>query len=302
MRLATSTCIFPGRRQSGGTPLAQSIAMCRECGFEVVDLNFCFAGNRKCGSKFCSDDWLEYVDELGEAGAKHGVIFTQSHAPYDSNLRRADRPMTEEDLAWYYESVRRSIYASAKLGVKWVVTHAQTDVLDDEMGFEQNIKTNIEFYKPILEWAKKYGTGIAVENMAEFHPAKTRHRFTAIVDEQIAIIDTINDPDLKGCWDFGHAELVYHDQTVPLRKLGHRLRATHVQECDGKQDDHFMPFIRGNTPWEKLMPLLKEIEYPGDFTYEIHGFFSGIPDDLRISAGKFAYEVGQYLIGLYDKA
>ncbi len=302
MRLATSTCIFPGRRQGGGTPLTQSIAMCRECGFEVVDLNFCFAGNRKCGSKFCSDDWLEYVDELGEAGAKYGVIFTQSHAPYDSNLRRADRPMTEEDLAWYYESVRRSICASAKLGVKWVVTHAQTDVLDDEMGFEQNIRTNIEFYKPILEWAKKYGTGIAVENMAEFHPAKTRHRFTAIVDEQIAIIDTINDPDLKGCWDFGHAELVYRDQTVPLRKLGHRLRATHVQECDGKQDDHFMPFIRGNTPWEKLMPLLKEIEYPGDFTYEIHGFFSGIPDDLRISAGKFAYEVGQYLIGLYDKA
>ncbi len=302
MRLATSTCIFPGRRQGGGTPLTQSIAMCRECGFEVVDLNFCFAGNRKCGSKFCSDDWLEYVDELGEAGAKYGVIFTQSHAPYDSNLRRADRPMTDEDLAWYYESVRRSICASAKLGVKWVVTHAQTDVLDDEMGFEQNIRTNIEFYKPILEWAKKYGTGIAVENMAEFHPAKTRHRFTAIVDEQIAIIDTINDPDLKGCWDFGHAELVYRDQTVPLRKLGHRLRATHVQECDGKQDDHFMPFIRGNTPWEKLMPLLKEIEYPGDFTYEIHGFFSGIPDDLRISAGKFAYEVGQYLIGLYDKA
>ena len=105
-----------------------------------------------------------------------------------------------------------------------------------------------------------------------------------------------------GCWDFGHAQLVYRDQTVPLRKLGHRLRATHVQECDGKQDDHFIPFIRGNTPWESIMPLLKEIGYPGDFTYEIHGFFGGIPDDLRISAGKFAYEVGRYLIDLYDKA
>ena len=50
------------------------------------------------------------------------------------------------------------------------------------------------------------------------------------------------------------------------------------------------------------MPLLKEIGYEGDFTYEVHGFFSGLPDELRVRAGKFAYEVGQYLIGLYEKA
>ena len=30
--------------------------------------------------------------------------------------------------------------------------------------------------------------------------------------------------------------------------------------------------------------------------------FANIPDELRVRAGKFAYEVGQYLIGLYDQA
>lgn len=302
MRLAASTCTFPGRRQGGGTALTESIAMCRECGFEVIDLNFCFAVNKKCGSLFCSDDWLRYVDELGEAGAKYGVEFSQSHAPYDSNLRRADRKLSEEDIAWYFESVRRSVYASGKLGVKWVVVHAQTDVLDGEMSFEQNMKTNLEFYAPIVEWAKKYGTGIAIENMAEFHPEKTKHRFTATVEEQIAIIDALNDEAVGACWDFGHAQLVYRDQMVPLRKLGKRLRATHVQECDGREDDHFIPFIRGNEPWEKIMPYLKESGYPGDFTYEIHGFFNKIPDELRIKAGKFAFEVGSYLMELYNKA
>lgn len=302
MRLATSTCLFPTRRHGGGTPLTQSIAMCRECGFEVIDLNFCFAGNKNCGSLFVSDDWLRYVDELGEAGAKYGVTFSQSHAPYDSNLRRADRPMTDEETDWYYESVRRAIFASAKLGVRWVVTHAQTDVLGDEMGFEQNMKTNIEFYDRLLGWAKEYGTSIAVENMAEFNPAKTKHRFTATVEEQIAIIDHYNDDDLKGCWDFGHAALVYRDQLPALKKLGARLRATHVQECDGTRDDHYAPFIRGTTPWEEIMPYLKHSGYPGDFTYEIHGFFHGIPDDLRLSAGKFTYQIGKYLMDLYDKA
>lgn len=302
MRLATSTCIFPGRRSGGGTALTESIAMCRECGFEVIDLNFCFAVNKNNSSKFCGDDWLEYVNELGEAGTKHGVTFNQSHAPFDSHLWRANRRLTDEDRDWYFESVRRSIYASAQLGVKWVVTHAQTDMLGDEMGFEQNMKTNLEFYAPIVEWAKKYGTGIAIENMAEFHPEKTKHRFTAVVDEQIAIIDALNDPDVGACWDFGHAELVYRDQMVPLMKLGNRLRATHVQECDGKEDDHYLPFIRGTTPWEKIMPYLKRSGYTGDFTYEVHGFFSKIPDDLRIRAGRFAFEVGCYLMELYNNA
>ena len=50
------------------------------------------------------------------------------------------------------------------------------------------------------------------------------------------------------------------------------------------------------------MPLLKEINYGGDFAYEVHGFFGQIPDELRISAGKFAYKVGNYLMSLYDEA
>ena len=38
MRLATSTCIFPAHRQGGRTPLEESIKMCHECGFRVIDL------------------------------------------------------------------------------------------------------------------------------------------------------------------------------------------------------------------------------------------------------------------------
>ncbi len=302
MRLATSTCLFPAHRGGGQTPIPESIALCARAGFRVIDLNFCFASNKNNPSPFCSDEWEKFVEEIGEAGAKYGVTFNQSHAPFDSYVRRADRKWSDEDRAWYFESVRRAIVASGRLGAKWVVTHGQTDILDDEMSFEQNLRTNVEFYSTLLEWAKQNGTGIAVENMAEFDSNKTKHRFTAIVEEQIAVIDAMNDADLKGCWDFGHATLVYRDQTVPLRKLGHRLVATHIQECDGKKDDHFLPFVRGNTPWEKIMPLLKEINYEGDFTYEIHGFTGNVPDALRPSAARFAFEVGTHLVSLYDKA
>lgn len=298
MRLATSTCMFPSRRDGSRVSLIESISLCRESGFDVVDLNFCSAINPKGKNELCQENWEEEIEKIGNHAAKLGVSFSQSHAPYDSNLWRADRPLSDEDRAWYFESTRRSLLASGRLGVKWCVVHAQTDVLDDECSFAQNLKRNLEFYAPLVEWAKEYGTGIAIENMAEFHPAKTKQRFTALVEEQIAIIDALNDPAVGGCWDFGHARMVYRDQSAPLRKLGKRLKATHVQENFGSADDHYLPFIRGDIQWEKLMPLLVEIGYEGDFTYEVHGFYRYIPDELRVSAGKFGYEIGKYLLSL----
>ncbi|MGM9641751.1 MAG: sugar phosphate isomerase/epimerase family protein [Eubacteriales bacterium] len=303
MRLATSTCIYPTHRQGGRTPLEESIKMCYETGFRVFDLNFCGASSMTATSELHGDDWEKNVESIGELAAKLGVEFSQSHMPFDSNLYRPEQKLSDEYRAWYAESCRRSIIASARLGVKWVVTHAQTATENDEMSFEENMRANIHFYTPLLELAKKEGTGIAIENMAEFHPAKTKHRFTAVVEEQIAIIDALGDPhSCRGCWDFGHAQLVYRDQSVPLRKLGHRLAATHVQECDGREDDHYLPFVRGTTNWEMLMPLLKEIGYDGDFTYEVHGFYAKIPDDLRLEAGKLGFKIGNYLMELYNKA
>ena len=304
MNLATSTCLFPSRRQGGRTPMLESIDLCHAAGFRVIDLNFCGAGLRKSGHELCQDNWEEWVDEVGNHAAKLGVTFSQSHTPFDSNLYRVDvAPLSDEYREWYRESVRRTIIASARLGVKWVTNHAQTATEYAEMNFEENLRANLDFFGWQVELTAKHGTGIAVENMAEFNPVKTKRRFTAVVEEQIAIVDAINDPACGACWDFGHAEMVYHrDQTVPLRKLGHRLKATHVQENDKFHDDHFIPFVRGTTPWEKIMPLLKEIGYTGDFTYECHGFMAGVPDELRPAAAKFAYEVGMYCVGLYEKA
>lgn len=303
MELATSTCLFPSKRLGGRISLVDSIKMCYECGYRNIDLNFCAASNKASGHELSGNDWEKKVDEIGELGSKLNIKFTQSHAPFDSNFwRNDDKGTTAEKREWYMETVHRSIIASARLGVKWAIIHAQTDSLRGDMSFEQNIKSNIEFYTPIVEWAKKYGTGIAVENMAEFDPIKTKHRFTATVEEQIAIIDALNDEAVGGCWDFGHAEMVYKNQVTPLRKLGKRLKATHVQESDGQNDNHYLPFVLGTTNWEELMPLLKEINYQGDFTFEIHGSYKHIPDDLLIETGKFSYKVGMYLIDLYNKA
>lgn len=303
MNLSTSTCLFPGHRGGGRTSICDAIDLAADAGFTHLDLNFCSSSNPASGSELNGDDWEAKVDAIGEKAAARGIVFTQSHAPYDSNLYRNDiKPLSPEYRAHFAEATRRSIIASAKLGVKWVVNHAQTATVEDELDMAANLRANLDFFAPQVELAKAVGTGIAIENMAEFNPAKTKHRFTATVEEQIALIDAIADPACGGAWDFGHAQLVYRDQVPALRKLGARLKATHVQENDATADDHFIPFVRGTTPWEELMPLLKEIGYTGDFTYECHGFMAGVPDAMRPAAAKFAYAVGMYCISLYDRA
>ena len=75
-----------------------------------------------------------------------------------------------------------------------------------------------------------------------------------------------------------------------------------MQENDKIYDDHFIPFLRGTTPWEKLMPLLKEIGYTGNFAYECRGYMENVPDAMRPAAAKFAYTVGAYCVRLFEEA
>lgn len=294
MRLSTSTCLFP--RAS----IIESMDLCYASGFRVLDANFCAAGNPKSSSPLVFSDWEQRIYDIRNHAEKLGVTFVQSHSPYNSNLWSATAAPTAESREWFIESNRRSIIASAMLGVKWVVTHAQTDTLNEEWDNAQNIKTNLEFYAWQIELAKKHGIGIAIENMAEFEPQKIKRRYTASVSELIELIDVINDPSVGACWDFGHAQMVYKNQVSPLKKLGSRLKATHVQENNGIADSHLIPFIGGNTKWIEILHALKEINYMGEFCYECHGFMAGVPKDLQVHAGKFAFEMGMYLVNYYN--
>lgn len=303
MRLSTTTELFPEHRNTRQmTPMLEAVDLCYNAGFRVLDLNLCGA-DKNMAHDLAADDWEARFDAIGNRGAQLGISFSQAHLPFNPRLYRPDLPpYSEEYRAWYREVVRRGIIVSGRLGVKWLVNHAQTATAQAELETEENIRVNREFFGWQIELARQVGAGIAIENMAEFNHNNTKRRFTALVEEQIAIIDAINDPACGGCWDFGHAEMVYRDQTVPLRKLGHRLKATHVQEATRNADAHLIPFVRGTTPWEKIMPLLKEMKYEGDFTYETHSFMERVPDALRPAAARFAYEVGMYCLSLYEQA
>lgn len=291
MRLSTSTNIMHRvGEQAGAISIGECLRRCAQAGYRVMDINF--VDQCREGRPLRANDWEAWVDRVGETAARYGLTFSQSHAWF-YNVCDTTRP----DRAEYEEWVRRSIVASGRLGVRWVVMHAGT-VNRDYYSPVESKRRNLAYFAPFVELARKSGCGIAIENMADF--GGFRRRYTASPEELVDLVDTIHDPAVGICWDFGHGNLCRLDQAASLRLIGSRLKATHVADNHGSEDEHLAPFM-GTVPWPELMRTLHEIGYTGDFTYEIHKFTWNVPEPLRDAMLAYTVRLGEYLVGLSEK-
>ncbi len=269
-----------------------------EAGFRVADINTC-ASVRNWGDELANDNWEAVIEALGNRAAELGVRFSQAHAPFSGNIFIRGKRPDEQYMQLYREMTRRAITAASRLGARWVVVHPLTDTVNTEFDNEIQCRTNHDFYAEYVELASRLGVGIAFENMSE--PAdkpELRRRYGADVDDLFAILASFGDAPVGICWDFGHGRISYTDQPRQLRRIGSRLKATHVHDNRGERDSHLIPFVGGNIKWEQIMPVLREIGYEGDFILETHSFMAGIPDALRPSAGRLMREFGEYCLSL----
>jgi len=288
MRLSTSTNFFAYKPNGEYTPYRESMKRLKEAGFRVQDVNFCsaIAG----ATDLAKDNWQERIEDLRDEAEKEGVEFTQSHpvflsGPYGSH--------SEEKREIYHRMMRRSIVASSILGVKWAVLHPFPGKAGAEFDPEAIVRENLELHAEELELAKKLNVGIAFENMIE----KSARRFGSRAEDLIALLDACNDPGVGACWDFGHGNFIYPDQREPLRMLGKRLKATHVNDNYGASDEHMFPF-HGSVAWKDVVPVLAEIGYEGDFTFETHKEFTRLPEHLKDQLARIGFEIGQYCLSL----
>lgn len=269
-----------------------------EAGFRVADINTC-ASVRNCGDELSNDNWEAVIEALGNRAAELGIRFSQAHAPFNGNIFIRGKRPDEQYMQLYREMTRRAITAASRLGARWVVVHPLTDTVNTEFDNEIQCRTNHDFYAEYVELASRLGVGIAFENMSE--PADKpalRRRYGADVDDLLNILASFGDAPVGICWDFGHGRISYTDQPRQLRRIGSRLKATHVHDNRGERDSHLIPFVGGNIKWEQIMPVLREIGYEGDFILETHSFMASVPDALRPSAGRLMREFGEYCLSL----
>lgn len=303
MRLGTFTTLYAVKRgEKQALPYVEQMKHCLEAGFNVQGLGAFGASDPKRAEDLAAEDWERRIDELASEAKRLGVDFSVSHAPGGVQPFIKELKPSDEELERYKELLRRSIIMTSRIGAEWMSVHPFSDNINCEYDVDAQMKTNYDFYAPFVELGEKYGVGLAFENMmrtSKFPMLKRPYCMNA--DELCALSDCFKSDKVGITWDFGHARMMMNDQREPLRKVGSRLKVTHVQDNKGDRDMHLIPFVGGNIQWEKIMPVLKEIGFEGDFMLESGRYMRNVPEELWLNAGKLAYELASYCLALADK-
>ncbi len=295
MDISTSTniCAFgPGRKRF---PVEKSIRECADAGYRVLDINFCMAMNPD--SPMRGTGWKEYIRSIGALAGSYGIRFNQSHLPYYD----VDGEKGTEKAAVMETLIRRSIEGTAMLGARWAVTHPFTYAAAvQDVG--ENQRANMEYYRPLAALAASFGVGIALENDFEYRTGQPVGRvYCASIPELIGLVDAFGDDAHVGiCYDFGHANLTapaFHRRN--LNRIGHRLKAVHIQDNHGLSDEHLLPFF-GSIDWKQCMLGLRDISFPGDLTFEIQEFGRYLPEDLKHLVPELSLKIGRRLLQLFE--
>ncbi|MBE6749720.1 MAG: sugar phosphate isomerase/epimerase [Ruminococcaceae bacterium] len=274
----------------------KAIKIIKEAGFDAFDLTLCdmFINAKKPFNENCpfnSDDYLDYAKDLRKYADKIGIICNQAHAPFGSSC---GIPETDEII---FKQIVRSMEIASIMGAKIIVVHPKQHLTYAE-NTEELFNLNVEFYKSLIPYCEKYNIKVATENMWQYN-----NNSKSIIDstcsrawEFCKYIDTIDSEWIVGCLDIGHVSLIGADIPEFIKTMGNkRLQALHVHDTDFIHDSHTIPFLE-KIDFTAVSKALGEIDYQGDFTFEVQAIFRKYPKELLPSVAKFLCDVGRYLI------
>lgn len=288
MRLSTSTCMYFNRPEGKKASAVDSIRRLCEGGYQVLDLNFHDYASFK--TPFAQAEWETWLEQIQHVKEECGIEFSQGHSHF---YNYCDPGVQNRE--YLEELIRRGIVAAGRLQIPWLVFHAGTD-FESATSVKSSKEKSVEYMKGLLELAARHQVGIAIENLWELNISPKR-RYTSTAEELVDLVDSLPYDNVGICWDVEHASIMQQNQTKALMLIGSRLKATHISDHKGKDDDHILPYM-GATDWKEIMEALTAIDYQGDFTYETHRYTQGIPDAMIPAAIRYSYELGQYLLSL----
>lgn len=304
--LPISTSIHLTYDREYRTPIAEQIRRLVADGFMYLDFNFLDLCD-DARSPFIGDDWQSFIHTAGDTAAASGAVFNQAHAPMPVQSNGSDLPL-------YLERIRRSFVGCRMLGIPWMVFHYFHS--DNAFGSGKTAEEfNMEFFGTVLEMAHLYNVGIAIENL--FYGAVFHGEMLSAPELQLALIDELHDPLVGACWDTGHGNLrcyakpekngprcdaeILCDHYANLTRLGKRLKALHIHDNNGQNDDHIPPLLGGCVDWDAVTRALHAIGYDHSFTFEAHNTVYrlrafGVPEEVTDDAIRLLHRIGEELV------
>lgn len=200
----------------------------------------------KTGLKFAN--WLQDI----------GVSAPQGHLNFKKGI------CTQEGL----DDLKRELTLFSSMGIQNAVLHFNGG---NEMEPMERMEARLEGVRQLQSFVKGSDLYLCLENLGSVPETHTVERLNGI-------IDTLGGDHLGICLDTGHLHLVNgraevtQTQAAFITGAGERLRALHITENNGHNDDHQMPYsARYGIDWVEVLRTLRQIGYRGLFNLEILG-------------------------------
>lgn len=280
--------------------LETSIDLAKQAGFTAMD--YSLMDMVSDDAPFNGDNYPELAYAVRALADAKGFPVNQTHAPFSFGSKLWGDPD-------YYQNVIlprmiRSIEISGILGAKVIVIHPLHHI--PYRGNEETLfRMNMDYYRSLIPYAAKAGVKIGVENMFQSDPLRKYivADTCSTAEEFVRYIDELNSEHITACLDIGHVALPLTDATAAdvIRALGHhRLGALHVHDNDYTRDLHILPYL-GKLNWAEICAALGEIDYQGDFTYEVNGqlFLNCDEEFVPLGVG-FMGTVGKHLCSMVE--
>lgn len=289
MRLSISTSVLD-KTVAPGEPLSAQTALSilKTAGFDFVDLSL-WSYSRK-GGPLDREDWEDWAFRCRESADQLGIRCLQTHGNTLSGMKWDDETYTDAKRVW--ENNYRCIKATSILGADWMVMHPYNLPHAPCYSIREARERNLRFFAPFIDYAKKLGIGIAIENMVDFIGNRRRY-CGGDPEELLELVDTINDPAVGICVDTGHANISGIHVGDFIRMAGFRLKCTHVDDNNRDADSHFPPFF-GTVDWADTLKVLRDIGYGNDFSFEIAG--KALPLPTMQSWCRFLCDLGKNMM------
>ena len=295
MKIASTTaCFYTCRDREDKLSHIEAVRRLKAAGFEHIDLTLTFID--RPSNLFCCEDWEKKAYALREEAEKLGVTFVQSHAPFVP--RRSLIVHTAEEVEHFRQMLMRSQRISEICAVPNIVIHPLSEGNSTMEDFDSHVRYNYEFYDEFLSSCDKSGICACFENLPLGYG-----QYAAQI---LALMNGQNIHNVAACWDFGHGQIAYPkrawsdaDQAAAIKSLKGHIRAVHVHDNLGKDDNHLLPFL-GIVKWEKVLPALRVAGFTGDLVFEIKQN-EGMPYDLMDDSMGFCAKVGEKLIELFER-
>lgn len=272
----------------------------KEAGFDAVDVNLDHLlspteiSDGKHARVFdceSEEEMLSYFKPWKDAAEKYGIDNYQAHAPFRSYVHGAG-----EYNDYLIEVLKRTIIGCDYIGCHCLIVHPFFNRYDEMMTPEEEWELNINNYAKLIPLAKKHHVTICLENMFTGHRGKIYAACCSDFATACKYVDTLNEmagEEIFGfCLDTGHALLLGKDIKHAIIQLGHRIKAFHVHDNDGRNDQHLAPYM-GLLDWKRFVEGLKEIGYNRTLSFETFNALRVFDQELAPDVLKLIAKTGK---------